>query len=57
MSVEKLDWKELCRAASKEPDSENLMGLVSALLKALDEQEKRRRTLPQAVFSTSTNRS
>jgi hypothetical protein len=38
MSVEKRDWQELCRAASKEHDSEHLIALVSELMKALDEQ-------------------
>jgi len=38
MSVEKRDWQELCRAASKEHDSEQLIALVSELIKKLDEE-------------------
>jgi len=39
MSVEKRDWQELCRAASKEHDSEHLIALVSELIKKLDEEK------------------
>ena len=39
MSVEKRDWQDLCRAASKEHDSEHLLALVFELMKALDEQK------------------
>jgi len=36
MSVENRTWRELCEAACKEPDPEQLMTLVSELVKALD---------------------
>ena len=39
MSVEKRDWQDLCKAASKEHDSERLMALVFELIKTLDEQK------------------
>ncbi len=39
MSAENRTWQELCEAASKEPDSEQLMALVSELMKALDERK------------------
>lgn len=39
MTVEKRDWQELCEAASKEHDSEQLMTLISQLMKALDERK------------------
>lgn len=32
-------WRELCAAASEEPDSEKLFSLVNQLLAALDEDE------------------
>jgi hypothetical protein len=37
MTGESPNWHELCEAASKEPDSERLMALVSELIEALDE--------------------
>jgi hypothetical protein len=30
------DWRELCAAAAKEPDSEKLADLVDQIIKALD---------------------
>ncbi len=39
MIVENRTWQELCAAASKEPDPEQLMVLVSHLMKALDERK------------------
>jgi hypothetical protein len=39
MTGESRNWHELCEAASKEPDSERLMALVSELIKALDERK------------------
>jgi hypothetical protein len=39
MTAENRDWQDLCEAASKEPDSERLMTLVSELIKALDEHK------------------
>jgi hypothetical protein len=56
MSAGKCDWKELCRAVSDEPDSEKLMGLVSALLGVLEQQEKPRRASPQVTGSTNPKR-
>lgn len=38
MSVENRSWQELCEAASKERDSEQLILLVSQLMRALDER-------------------
>jgi hypothetical protein len=37
MTDDSRNWHELCEAASKEPDSERLMALVSELIEALDE--------------------
>jgi hypothetical protein len=37
------DWRELCKAASKEPDPAKLMELIAELNGALDERDKRRR--------------
>ena len=37
MNTKNRTWQELCEAASKELDSEQLMKLVSELMKALDE--------------------
>jgi hypothetical protein len=39
MSVEKQEWQQLCEAASQEHDPEQLMTLISDLMKALDEGE------------------
>ena len=39
MSAESRTWQELCEAASKEPDSEQLMTLISELIKALDNRK------------------
>lgn len=39
MAAEDRTWQELCEAASKEPDSERLMALISELMKALDESK------------------
>ena len=38
MSVQNRSWQELCEAASKESDSEQLLALVTELMKALDER-------------------
>jgi hypothetical protein len=38
MTAENRNWQDLCEAASKEPDSERLMSLVSELIEALDER-------------------
>jgi hypothetical protein len=42
-SADKRDWKEICKAASKELDSEKLMTLVSELMRALEDQKSRSR--------------
>jgi len=34
------DWRELCAAASVEPDSEKLVDLVNQILQAFDEREQ-----------------
>lgn len=34
------DWRELCAAATIEPNSERLADLVDQLIKALDERER-----------------
>jgi hypothetical protein len=39
MTGETRNWLELCEAASKEPDSERLMALVSELIVVLDERK------------------
>ena len=39
MSAENPTWQELCEAASKEPDPEQLMTLISELIKALDKRK------------------
>ncbi len=33
----KTDWRELCAAASKEPDPEKFATLIERIIKALDE--------------------
>jgi hypothetical protein len=33
------DWRELCAAAAKEPDSDKLFSLVIQILKAFDDQK------------------
>ena len=33
----KRDWRELCAAVAKEPDSEKVVSLVHQILRALDE--------------------
>ena len=35
------DWRELCAAAAKEPDSEKLFSLVNQILKAFDARQER----------------
>jgi hypothetical protein len=35
----RIDWRELCAAAAKEPDSEKLADLVDEIIKALDAQK------------------
>jgi hypothetical protein len=32
------DWRDLCAAAAKEPDSEKLVSLVNEILKAFDDR-------------------
>lgn len=39
MSAENRTWQELCEAASKESDSDQLMRLISELMKALDQRK------------------
>jgi hypothetical protein len=39
MTAETRNWQELCKAVTKEPDSERLMALVSELIEALDERK------------------
>jgi hypothetical protein len=34
------DWRELCAAAAKEPDSDKLVSLVNQILDVLDERQK-----------------
>jgi len=41
MTVQKRDWQDLCEAASKEENSEQLRTLISELVKALDERSAR----------------
>lgn len=39
MTFEKRDWRELCKAASKEQDPEKLRHIISELIKVLDERK------------------
>lgn len=39
MAAENRNWQDLCEAASKEPDSERLIALVSELIEVLDERK------------------
>lgn len=39
------DWRELCRAAANEPDPAKLMSLIAELTRALEERDKKRRTI------------
>jgi hypothetical protein len=41
MSIEKRDWQELCEAASKEHDPQQLKALIAELVKAFDERDAR----------------
>lgn len=34
------DWRELCAAAAKEPDSDKLVSLVHQILRAFDERDQ-----------------
>jgi hypothetical protein len=34
------DWRELCAAAAKEPDSDKLFSLVNQILEAFDDLQK-----------------
>lgn len=34
------DWRELCAAAVKEPDSEKLVSLVNQILQAFEERDQ-----------------
>jgi hypothetical protein len=36
------DWKQLCAAASREPDSEKLVSLVQQILQAFNEQDEKK---------------
>jgi hypothetical protein len=36
----RVDWRELCAAAAKEPDSEKLFSLVNQILKAFDDRQR-----------------
>jgi hypothetical protein len=40
MTAENRTWQELCEAASKEPDPQQLMVLVAELVKALDQSKQ-----------------
>lgn len=35
-SAKREDWKEICKAATEEMDSDKLMALIEELMKALD---------------------
>jgi hypothetical protein len=37
---DRADWRDLCEAAAKEPDSEKLADLVDQIIKALDDRER-----------------
>lgn len=52
MTAENRDWQALCAAASKEPNSERLMVLVSELIEALDDR-RHLRTSSGSVESTT----
>jgi len=39
MSVEKREWRQLCEAASREHDPDQLLALISELMEALEERE------------------
>jgi hypothetical protein len=45
---DKRNWQELCDAISKERDPEQLMALISDLLKALDERKATAKNKPPA---------
>ncbi|MGZ7076130.1 MAG: hypothetical protein ACXVJL_09045, partial [Candidatus Angelobacter sp.] len=49
------DWRELCAAASEEPDAEKLFYLVNQILRAFDERDQqsmlRRCALPPSFKS------
>lgn len=37
------DWKQLCAAASEEPDSDKLVSLVHQIIQAFDEDDDRKK--------------
>jgi len=37
------DWKQLCAAASEEPDSEKLVSLVHQIIQAFNEDDHRKK--------------
>jgi hypothetical protein len=37
------DWKQLCAAASEEPDSEKLVSLVHQIIQAFNEDDDRKK--------------
>jgi hypothetical protein len=53
MKNEARDWRDLCAAASKEQDSQELMALISALVKALDEDGRYGRLGSSSHFSVA----
>ena len=46
------DWKQLCAAASEEPDSEKLVSLVHQIIQAFNEDDDRKKN-PVAEDITS----
>jgi hypothetical protein len=48
------DWRELCAAASEESDSEKLASLVDQILRAFDEDECDRESVPSRLPVATT---
>ena len=47
------DWRELCAAASEEPDSEKLVSLVHQILQTFDELDLESSRPPRSAYPTN----
>jgi hypothetical protein len=50
------NWRELCAAATEEPDSEKLVSLVNQILQVFDERDRTSHSSPVAQSSFVTGR-
>jgi hypothetical protein len=49
------DWRELCRAASTEKDSNKLLSIVSRVITILESEERRKRLVSPIHRPSSAN--